>query len=198
MKERFLVGIDEVGRGPVAGPVYVCGVLAEAETLASIVANSGLPLRDSKKLTKIQKDKWFKYLQNLAKEKKIKYIISKTSNKEIDEKGIAVCIKACVENCLEKLGIEKSVTLVLLDGGLKSEKPYNQKTIIKGDETEPIISLASIIAKVSRDAEMDELALTHTNYLWEKNKGYGTRAHLEAIRKFGVCELHRITFLKNI
>ena len=198
MKTRFLVGIDEVGRGPVAGPVYVCAVLAEADAMESIVAGVKVPLRDSKKLTKKMKDKWFEYLQSLARDKKLRYVISKASNREIDDKGIAVCIKACVDNCLEKLGAELVETKVFLDGGLHAHPKFIQETVIKGDENIPIISLASIIAKVSRDKEMQELALEYPDYLWEKNMGYGTSAHLSAIKEKGTCPLHRVTFLKNI
>ena len=197
MKERFWVGIDEVGRGPVAGPVYVCAFLAEANEIQSIVSGIKLPLRDSKKLTEKMRQKWFDYLQKLAKEKKIRYIMTKASNKEIDDKGIAVCIRAAVDNCLEKLNLNITETKVFLDGGLKCNEKYNQETIIKGDENIPVIALASIVAKVSRDKEMDELAKTHDKYGWQKNKGYGTKAHMDAIDKFGTCELHRVSFLKN-
>lgn len=198
MKPEFLVGIDEVGRGPVAGPVYVCAILVPASAISEIVAGADLPLRDSKKLTKIQRGKWFKYLQNLAKEKKLKYIISKATASEIDDKGIAVCIKACVDNCLLKLKIKKAETQVLLDGGLKTSYNLNQKTIIKGDELEPTISLASILAKVSRDTEMEKFADKYPKYRLEKHKGYGTKAHMEAIKKHGMTEIHRRSFLKKI
>lgn len=195
MNPRYLVGIDEVGRGPVAGPVYVCAFLAEASEIENIVAGAELPLRDSKKLTEKMRGKWFEYLQKLAKEKTIRYVMTKASAREIDDKGIAVCIRAAVDNCLEKLNFDLAETKVFLDGGLKTLEKYNQETVIKGDENIPVIALASIVAKVSRDAEMDTLAKTHDKYSWEKNKGYGTKAHMDAIDEFGTCELHRITFL---
>lgn len=194
---RFIVGIDEVGRGPVAGPVYVCAFLVEAKDIAEILENAKLPLRDSKKLTENMRNKWFAYLGDLAKQKKIRYIMTKASNKEIDDKGIAVCIRAAVDNCLEKLNLNIAETKVFLDGGLKCHEKYNQETVIKGDENIPVIALASIVAKVSRDREMDELAKTHDKYGWQKNKGYGTKAHMDAIDTFGTCELHRVSFLKN-
>lgn len=197
MKERFWVGIDEVGRGPVAGPVYVCAFLVEASEIDEIVSGMKLPLRDSKKLTEKMREKWFEYLQKLAKEKTIRYVMTKASAREIDDKGIAVCIRAAVDNCLEKLNFDPAETKVFLDGGLKTLDKYNQETVIKGDQNIPVIALASIVAKVSRDAEMDTLAQTHDKYSWEKNKGYGTKAHMDAIDKFGTCELHRITFLQK-
>lgn len=197
MEPKFLVGIDEVGRGPVAGPVYVCAFWAKAESLEDIVSGSLLPVRDSKKLTKKMRDKWFVYLQGLADKGDLKYVISKASNTEIDDKGIAVCIKACVNNCLEKLKLDKENTKVYLDGGLYADSGYIQETVVKGDENIPIISLASIVAKVSRDTEMEKLAVDFPEYLWGKNMGYGTSAHMQAIKKIGVCPLHRVSFLKN-
>lgn len=198
MTERFLVGVDEVGRGPVAGPVYVCAFLAQAKDIEDIVKGIDLPLRDSKKLTEKMRNKWFKYLQDLARGKKIKYIISKCNNLEIDEKGIAVCIKACVNNSLDKLQIDVKETKVFLDGGLFAEEKYNQETLIKGDENIPVISLASIIAKVMRDEEMNKYAKEYKEYGFEKNKGYGTFSHMSAIKTKGVCPIHRVSFLKNI
>lgn len=194
---KWIVGVDEVGRGPVAGPVYVCAFLAEASEIENIVSGAKLPLRDSKKLTEKMRNKWFAYLGDLVKQKKIRYIMTKASNKEIDDKGIAVCIRAAVDNCLEKLNLNITETKVFLDGGLKCHEKYNQETVIKGDENIPVIALASIVAKVSRDKEMDELAKTHDKYGWQKNKGYGTKAHMDAIDEFGTCELHRITFLQK-
>ncbi len=197
MKERFWVGIDEVGRGPVAGPVYVCAFLVEAGDIENIVTEAKLPLRDSKKLTEKMRGRWFEYLSGLAREKRIRYVMTKASAREIDDKGIAVCIRAAVDNCLEKLNFDPAETKVYLDGGLKTLEKYNQETVIKGDENIPVIALASIVAKVSRDAEMEKLAEEFPEYVWKKNKGYGTKAHMDAIREFGTCELHRVSFLKN-
>lgn len=194
---KFLVGIDEVGRGPVAGPVYVCAFLVASNAIDEIVSGAKLPLRDSKKLTAKMREKWFEYLDGLAKEKKIRYVMTKASNIEIDDKGIAVCIRAAVDNCLEKLNFDPAETKVFLDGGLRALDKYNQETIIKGDENIPVISLASIVAKVSRDREMEKLAGEEDQYGWRKNKGYGTKSHMDAIREFGTTPLHRISFLKN-
>ena len=198
MEPKFIVGIDEVGRGPVAGPVYVCAFWARTESLPEIISGSLLPIRDSKKLTKKMRDKWFVYLQGLANKGDLKYVISKASNVEIDTKGIAVCIRACVNNCLEKLKLDKENTKVYLDGGLYADSIYTQETVVKGDENIPIISLASIIAKVSRDAEMEKLAVDFPEYLWNKNMGYGTKAHMNAVKKLGTTPLHRVSFLKNV
>ncbi len=198
METKFIVGIDEVGRGPVAGPVYVCAFIAEASAIEGIVSGIKAPLRDSKKLTHNMKEKWFEYLQDLAAQKKIRYVLSKTSAKEIDDLGIASCIRACVDNCLEKMEIDLENTKVFLDGGLHAHKKFIQETVIKGDENIPVISLASIIAKVSRDREMTELAELNPEYAWENNMGYGTKAHMDAIRIHGTTPLHRISFLRNM
>lgn len=194
---KWIVGVDEVGRGPVAGPVYVCAFVCEADAVTSIVEGTKLPLRDSKKLTKKMRQAWFVYLQDLAKEKKIRYVMTKASNAEIDDKGIAVCIRAAVDNCLEKLNLEIAETKVFLDGGLHAHAKFIQETLVKGDENIPVIALASIIAKVSRDAEMEKLAKEYPDYAWEKNSGYGTKTHMQAIREKGTSPLHRISFLKK-
>lgn len=195
---KWIVGVDEVGRGPVAGPVYACAFVCEADAVAEILAGTKLPLRDSKKLTKKMREKWFEYLNDLAKQKKVRYIMTKVSNTEIDDKGIAVCIRAAVENSLEKLELDLAETKVFLDGGLYAHPKFVQETLVKGDESIPVIALASIVAKVTRDKEMDELAKTHDKYAWEKNKGYGTKAHMDAIKEYGVTPLHRVSFLKHV
>ena len=195
---KWIVGVDEVGRGPVAGPVYVCAFACEVEHVDGIVAGIKTPLRDSKKLTKKMRHAWFEYLHTLAKEKKVRYIMTKASNTEIDDKGIDVCIRAAVNNCLEKLALDLTETKVFLDGGLYAHPKFVQETLVKGDENIPVIALASIVAKVTRDKEMDELAKTHDKYAWEKNKGYGTKAHMDAIKEYGVTPLHRVSFLKHV
>lgn len=200
---QWIVGVDEVGRGPVAGPVYVCAFACEAEAVEGIVAGTKTPLRDSKKLTKKMRQAWFGHLQDLAKEKKVRYIMTKASNTEIDDKGIAACIRAAVDNCLEKLvepgrgPTSTSEMKVFLDGGLYAHPKFTQETLVKGDENVPVIALASIIAKVSRDAEMEQLAREYPEYLWDKNSGYGTKAHMDAVGKFGLTNLHRRSFLKH-
>ena len=197
MGNKYLIGIDEVGRGPVAGPVYVCGVFGAEKDLVKVVETSGLPLRDSKKLTEKMRDKWLVHIKKSADEGLLKYAVSFSSAKEIDEKGVAVCIKACAQACVEKICKDKENTKVLLDGGLSVSSDFNQETFIKGDENIPAISLASIIAKVLRDKEMKNLSKEYPEFLLEKNKGYGTKEHLDAIKKYGLTEIHRKSFLKN-
>ena len=197
MKYPCVIGIDEVGRGPVAGPVYLCGVLLKEEDISKIVDTSGLPLRDSKKLTENMREKWFSHLRKCADGGLLKYVVSYASAEEIDRKGIAVCIKACAQSIVEKLNSEKDTTKVLLDGGLSVSPDFIQETFIKGDENIPVISLASVIAKVTRDEEMKKLGEKYPEYLLGKHKGYGTKDHLDAIKKYGLTEIHRKSFLKS-
>ncbi len=197
MKYDYIVGIDEVGRGPVAGPVYVCALMADSSKIDEIVEKAGIPLRDSKKLTEKMRKKWFDKIQECAKLGFLKYAVSFSSSEEIDKKGIAVCIKACAEASVLKLNPDRQKTKVFLDGGLFVSEEFIQETVIKGDENIPVISLASIVAKVLRDEKMSEYANDYPEYLFEKNKGYGTKAHLDAVKKYGLTELHRKSFLKN-
>jgi ribonuclease HII len=194
----YFIGVDEVGRGPVAGPVYVCGLYISAKNLEKIIKEAGkLPLRDSKKLTEKMREKWFSKITEFADLGLLKYVVSKAPAKEIDEKGIAVCIKASVKNSVIKIGADKDKTKVLLDGGLSVEEDFIEESFIKGDENLPVISLASIVAKVLRDKEMADLSKEYPEYHFEKHKGYGTKAHMDAILKHGLTEFHRKSFLKK-
>lgn len=204
---KYIIGIDEVGRGPVAGPVAVCASLinfgmsrSDSQKIRKIFNDKKLPaLRDSKKLSEKGRDSWFDFVIN----NKIEFSLSYASAKEIDKKGIAVCIRALIKKNLEslktKVNFKYEEVLVLLDGGLKAPEEYiNQETIIKGDDKEPIISFASIYAKVSRDRLMTKLSKKFPEYLFEKHKGYGTKNHMEAIKAFGVSKHHRASFLKRL
>lgn len=196
MKYSHFIGIDEVGRGPVAGPVYVCAVILEPKNINKIVNTSPAPLRDSKKLTEKMRIKWLDHLKTCADGGLLRYAISSAKAEEIDDKGISVCIKACVDSCVRKLNPEKD-SKVFLDGGLVTSLDFDQEALIKGDEEVPVISLASIIAKVLRDEEMKELGKKYPEYKLEKHKGYGTKDHMDSIKKHGLTELHRKSFLKK-
>lgn len=191
--KKWVIGIDEVGRGPLAGPVYVCA----AAILEKEYKKAKWPgLTDSKKMTVKNRETWFEEAKRLEEKSIIKYAMSSRSAASIDKKGIAVCIRECVAECLQKLDILPKETRVLLDGSLKAPLEYkNQQTIIKGDLKEKIISLASVIAKVQRDHYMIALHKKHPRYDWSLNKGYGTLAHRKAIKKWGQTPFHRQTFL---
>jgi len=200
MNYKYIVGVDEVGRGPLAGPVYVCACKIPVEFLEDIVQGTDLPIRDSKKLTEKMRQKWFLYLLQKKKEGLVSYSLTKAPASEIDSKGIAVCIKYAVEHATRALVSEdtRKDTLVLLDGGLSLPPEFAQQTIVKGDEKESVISFASIIAKVLRDEYMSDLHKKYPHYGFDAHKGYGTALHIKAIRDFGTVEEHRISFLKSI
>lgn len=198
-KPKILVGIDEAGRGPLAGPVAVGVCVCDTKMYASYKRTKKLPTRDSKKLTEKKREEWFTFIQECKKNKSIDYTVSLISASFIDTHGISMAIKTGISRSLKKLGLKPDEVLVLLDGGLKADREYvHQKTIIKGDEKEPIISLASIVAKVTRDRYMKKIAKKFPEYGLETHKGYGTRSHYEALKKKGLSQIHRRSFLKKI
>ncbi|MDD2935069.1 MAG: ribonuclease HII [Candidatus Pacebacteria bacterium] len=203
---KYIIGIDEVGRGPVAGPVAVGAVLFSVENKTAMEERFS-NFKDSKKLTPKKRNEWFENIKKAKDEGLLDYRVVFVDNKKIDEFGIAPSIRSCIKNSLKKITSTTSTAtgllledyLILLDGGLKAPEEFvNQKTIIKGDEKEMVIALASIMAKVTRDALMCNLAKNYPKYELEKHKGYGTKAHMTAIKKHGISEIHRKTFLKNI
>jgi len=185
-RHKFLVGIDEVGRGALAGPIVI-GAAAGFWNRENKKLLKGI--RDSKKLTPKQREEWFRKLKmgNLA------LATVSISNKLIDKKGISWTLKIGAARIFKK--IKKKPDLVLLDGGLKAPKQYKQKTIIKGDDKIPLISAASIYAKVRRDRLMVKLDGKYP-YGFKDHKGYGTKKHYQNIRKNGLSRLHRRSFLK--
>ncbi len=194
---KFIVGIDEVGRGPLAGPVSVCVVVCGEKIYSNLKKNKNLPKSgvDSKKLTPEERNKYSVFLNQLSKEGRISYKIIHISNKTIDKKGISFCIKKAMSQGLDKLRLNPKNCHILLDGRLQAPKKFlNQKTIIKGDEKEKIIAWASIIAKVSRDSLMRRMAVKFPQYGFEFHKGYGTEKHKKAIKKHGLSDFHRKTF----
>jgi len=193
---KGFIGIDEVGRGPLAGPVTVCAFYLDKKH--SIYAMFPKGLKDSKKLNKEKREEIFKQV----KKEKMIFIVSSRSAEHIDKHGIVSSINACINSCivgLEKKGIDTYKTPIKLDGGLKLPKEFKkQSTHIKGDENFPEIALASICAKVTRDRYMCNLAKKFPKYFWYENVGYGTKKHREAIKKHKPTKFHRKSFLKNI
>lgn len=193
---HYLVGIDEAGRGPLAGSVAVgvaCVFLGDKN-----FKKFSRGVRDSKKLSEKQREEWFaKMTEEKGKGKGFDFSVAFAGPEMIDVRGLSFAIRHALANALKKLRIPPEETFVLLDGGLRAPEEYlHQKTIIHGDDLEPIISLASIAAKVSRDKRMRALAKKYTEYGFEKHKGYGTKAHYEAIGKYGILEgIHRKSFL---
>ena len=192
---KYIIGIDEVGRGPLAGPVAVCAFKMPIDFSVKKFGK----IKDSKKLKPKEREEILAKLKIFKKEKTIDYFVCYESAPKIDKIGINKAIKNCLEKALKKLNVKPEECTVLLDGGLKAPEKYkNQKTIIKGDEKERAIAFASIVAKVSRDALMCQLAKKFPKYSFEIHKGYGTKKHREAIKKNGLCAEHRRYYCKNL
>lgn len=187
-KKKFIVGIDEAGRGPLAGPVSIGAVAAK-------ICNFQFPIfkgiKNSKKLSAKKRGEWAKIIKA-----NFEYYNILISHKVIDKIGISKAIYIGVEKVLAKF--DTKIDLVLLDGLLKAPENYKQKTIIKGDEKIPLISAASIIAKTARDKKMVAFHKKFPQYCFDRHKGYGTKLHYKKLKKHGVCPIHRRTFLKRL
>ncbi len=183
--EKYVCGVDEVGRGPLAGPVTCCAVIMKLDDESMING-----INDSKKLSEKKREE----LSKLILENAVAIKICSVDEKEIDRINILEATKRCMEDCINGLDVEPDVVLV---DALKLNIPYRTTGIIGGDATSYSIGAASICAKVHRDALMREYAIKYPGYGFEKNKGYGTKDHIEAIKALGPCEIHRRTFIKN-
>ncbi len=189
---KYIVGIDEVGRGSVAGPVVV-GLCLIIKHKPAIEILKGI--KDSKQLNKKQRNEWFLKLKHAEKNKILFCATSFVSSEIVDKKGIIYSLRKATNSCLRKIKTYRPESLyVLLDGTLIALDLYTQKTIIGGDRTEVAISAASVYAKVKRDLYMDSCSLKYANYNFDKNKGYGTKTHIQAIKKYGLSKIHRKTF----
>ena len=175
-----IAGVDEVGRGPLAGPVVAAAVIINPKNIPK-------GINDSKKLTKKNRLIIFEELKNSSI-----YSIAKASVEEIDKINILQASLLAMKRAIE--GLEKSPSTVLIDGNFKPKTSFEMHSIIKGDTKSLSIAAASIIAKVYRDNLMKKLAIKYPNYYWEKNSGYGTKEHLSAIRKHGITPIHRKSF----
>lgn len=208
IRPRFVIGIDEAGRGPLAGPVAVGAVLMP---LAYNSWEHWAHLRDSKKLSPGKRARWFSYLQGesidvsfdaLPHFTHLRFGVGMVDAHSIDRQGIVPAIRQAMDTALAQVSarcdqaISLEDTIVLLDGGLHAPADFmHQQTIIKGDESEPVIALASIAAKETRDAHMEQLAIYHPEYGFDAHKGYGTKRHIEALRVHGLrSSVHRASF----
>jgi ribonuclease HII len=183
---RYIAGVDEVGRGPLAGPVVCCAVIMPLEESEIIQG-----VDDSKKLSEKKRET----LSEQIKQKALAYCIYEVDEKKIDEINILEATKLGMREALLSLKITPDV--VLTDGNMTLDIPYPQHSVIHGDALSYSIGAASIVAKVYRDHLMDEYAKVYPEYLFEKNKGYGTAAHIQAIKEVGLCPIHRRTFTKK-
>lgn len=181
---HVICGVDEAGRGPLAGPVCAAAVI--------LPAHLDLPgLTDSKKLT----DKRRRELFPLIKEQAIAYGIGLASEQEIDEINILQATFLAMERALAQLSVRPE--LALIDGNREKDFGLPVKTVVKGDSLSANIAAASILAKVTRDDMMLELAKQYPEYGFDIHKGYGTKAHYEALRTYGASPVHRNSFLRK-
>lgn len=182
---EYIAGVDEAGRGPLAGAVYAAAVIFPKDIYIP-------EINDSKKLTEKKREK----LYDIVIEKAIAYSIFSVDEKKIDEINILNATFMAMNSAVDNL--PQKPDYVLIDGNQIKGMKIPHETIVKGDAKSISIAAASILAKVSRDRAIVELAKQYPEYGFEKHKGYGTKAHREALLKYGPCEIHRKTFLKKI
>lgn len=219
-ENKWVIGIDEAGRGPLAGPVSIGLVLVPANFDWDLIPG----VNDSKQLSEKKREEIFERAKVLQKAGKLQYVVEMVAASIIDRDGISVCIKKSIAAGLKKIlhrqglcklnrqdpfkipkssrsCLELGEVMVKLDGSLSAPVEYvHQETIIKGDSKEKVIGLASIMAKVTRDRYMIKVANDpkFNVYDFARHKGYGTKAHREAIAQNGLSTLHRATYCRNI
>lgn len=182
----YVCGVDEAGRGPLAGPVCAAAVILPQD--AEIKG-----LNDSKKLSEKKREALF----DIIKEKAIAYSIAFASVEEIEEHNILNATFIAMNRAIENLSVKADYALI--DGNrVPKEIPIDCETVVKGDAKSASIAAASILAKVTRDRLLLQYDDKYPEYNFAKHKGYGTKEHIEAIKKYGPCEVHRASFLKNI
>ncbi|MDO8520696.1 MAG: ribonuclease HII [bacterium] len=191
-RSKFFIGIDEVGRGPLAGPVAVGALVATPKLIKEFCA-----IKESKQLSPLQREEWYaRMLSSCGKE--LRFAVSFVSADIIDKKGIVFAIRLALTRSLKKLKVSPSACTVLLDGGLYAPKEYRrQKTIIRGDTKETVIAMASVVAKVLRDRRMVRLHKRYPKYGFAAHKGYGTKVHYRALKEYGLSPEHRRSFLRT-
>ena len=182
---KAVCGIDEAGRGPLAGPVFAAAVILPRGLVIEGVT-------DSKKLTEKKREKLF----DVIKEKALAYCIASASVEEIEEMNILNADMLAMKRAVD--GLEIPADIAIVDGNKTPELEIPAAAIVKGDQKSESIAAASILAKVSRDRLMLEMAEKYPGYGFEKHKGYGTKAHREAILEKGPCSIHRMSFLKKL
>ena len=181
----IVCGVDEAGRGPLAGPVYAAAVvLKKGQTIEGV--------NDSKKLSEKKREELFDKIVSECSA----FSVGTASEREIDEINILQATFLAMKRAVDGLSIKPDIALV--DGNQIPPRDCAVKTVIKGDAKSESIAAASIIAKVSRDRYMKEMAAKYPEYQFEKHKGYGTKLHYEMIEKYGICEIHRKSFLKKV
>ena len=181
----IICGVDEAGRGPLAGPVYAAAVILPKGHIIEGV-------NDSKKISEKKRE----YLYDKIIDECICYSIASANEKEIDEINILQATFLAMKRAVDGLKIQPQIALI--DGNQKPPLDIDALTVVKGDAKSASIAAASILAKVSRDRYMIEMAKKYPEYQFEKHKGYGTKLHYEMINEHGICDIHRKTFLKKV
>lgn len=187
---EYIAGVDEVGRGPLAGPIVAAAVILDLNYKDD--EDLLLGIKDSKKLSLKAREELYEIIINKA----VDYKITLIDNKKIDKKGIAWCNNQIFIESIK--GLKTKPDFVLSDGYAIKNFDGNNEAVIKGDNKSASIACASIIAKVYRDRLMQKYAEKFTQYDFQNNVGYGTRAHIEAIGQYGITEIHRKSFIKNL
>ncbi len=182
---KAVCGIDEAGRGPLAGPVFAAAVILPDDL-------GDLGINDSKKLSEKKRDALF----DIIKEKAVAWSVGSASEQEIDEINILNATFLAMKRAVEGLSVKPDIALV--DGNRKPDTGIEEMTLVKGDAKSISIAAASILAKVSRDRYLLELDEKYPEYQFKKHKGYPTALHYEMIKEHGISPVHRLSFLKNL
>ena len=183
---KFICGVDEAGRGPLAGPVCAAAVILPPDCIID-------GLNDSKKISEKKREMLFEQIIQKA----VSYSVAYGTLEEIEKYNILEATYLAMNRAID--GLSQKADFALIDG---NRIPKNIKipceTVVKGDSKSCSVAAASIVAKVTRDRLMLEYDKKYPQYNFAKHKGYGTKAHYEAIKEYGVCEIHRLSFLKNV
>jgi ribonuclease HII len=179
--QKIVIGIDEAGRGPLAGPVVACAIM--------VPQLSGL--RDSKQLTPNQREHLYTLLK---KHPAVEWGIGKVSEKQIDKINIYQATRLAMKKAVLQLERKVKIHSLIIDGNMLLDLPISQKAVVKADATIVQCMAASIIAKVTRDRLMLKLHKQYPQYGFDRHKGYGTPLHMEMLRRHGPCKIHRMSF----
>ncbi|MBQ6624240.1 MAG: ribonuclease HII [Clostridia bacterium] len=182
---KYVCGVDEAGRGPLAGPVYAAAVILPLDCEID-------GLNDSKKLSEKRRDELF----DIIREKAVSYCVARAEVEEIEEYNILQATFMAMKRAVE--GLDVKADIALIDGNQKPRLDIVERTLVKGDSRSPSIAAASILAKVSRDRYMLEMDEKYPQYKFSQHKGYGTKLHYEMLEEHGISPVHRRSFLKKI
>lgn len=195
MRVRFLVGIDEAGRAPLAGPVAVGAVMVRVGFDWSLIGG----IRDSKRMTATARERFFQRMLQMRREGLLQFVVTYASHASIDDIGITAAISSAIARALRRLNVDPLTSNIFLDGLLSAPEQFAyQQTIIGGDDVLPVISMAAVAAKVSRDHLMHRLANKYPMYGFDSHKGYPTRQHRRAIEIAGLSPIHRVTYCRSL